>query len=409
LRLKLVFISLLLLCLLGAGCSSAQDFDSHLNSIVDPYRFNWVMWELESLCYEIGQWFSGDSVEPEDQPATVIEYFELGEQIRSLEWEIATVGAGNEEGDLAALEAELESLQEQRAALTSSVERIIASQIREVLAEQGIFHPAYQYIGLEISFPPLNFRLGELPHLLVVSPRDSIESMREIALRADLTLEEIESIEEQVDELGVSALVVRLGGAGALYPTLVTDNASLQFTINAAVEEWLHQYLAFKPLGFLYILDLLGISRNYEIATMNETLASMVSDEIGAIVLERYYPEYVNNGQPQDGGGFDFNQEMREIRITVDQYLAQGETELAEEYMEERRQYLASTGYYIRKLNQAYFAFYGAYADSPTSVSPIGAELRELREQSASLGDFLETVAGMSSRQELSDILSESQ
>lgn len=407
-RLKLIFISLLLLCLLGVGCSSAQDFDSRLNSIVAPYRFNWVIWELESICYEVGQWFSGDQVEAEDQAATVIEYFELGEQIRSLEWEIAAVGAGNEEGDLAALEAELESRQEQRAALTSSVERIIASQIIEVLAEQDIFHPAHQYIGLEINFPPLNFRLGELPYLLVVSPRDSIESMREIALRADLTLEEIESIEEQVDELGVSALVVRLGGAGALYPTLVTDNASLQFTINAAVEEWLHQYLAFKPLGFLYILDLLGISRNYEIATMNETLASMVSDEIGAIVLERYYPEYVDNGQPQDGEGFDFNQEMREIRITVDQYLAQGEIELAEEFMEERRQYLASMGYYIRRLNQAYFAFYGAYADSPTSVSPIGADLRELRERSASPGDFLETVAGMSSRQELSDILSDS-
>ena len=408
-RLKLVFISLLLLCLLSAGCSSAQDFDSRLNSIVAPYRFNWAMWELESICYEIGQWFCGDHIEPEEQAATVMEYFALGEQIRSLELEIAAVSAGTEEGDLAALEAELNSLQEQRAALTSSVERIIASQIIEVLAEQGIFHPAHQFIGLDFSFPPLNFRLGELPYLLVISPRDSIESIREIALRADLTLEEIESIEEQVEELGVSALVVRLGGAGALYPTLVTDSASLQFTISAAVEEWLHQYLAFQPLGFLYTLDLLGISRNYEIATMNETLASMVSDEIAALVLERFYPEYVNNEQPEEDSGFDFYQEMREIRITVDQYLAQGEIEQAEEYMEERRQYLVSMGYYIRRLNQAYFAFYGTYADSPTSVSPIGAELRELREQSASLRDFLETVAGMSSRQELIDILSEGQ
>jgi hypothetical protein len=405
LRLKLIFISLLLLCLLGVGCSSAQDFDSQLNSIVAPYRFNWAMWELRSICYEIGQWFTGDYVEPEEQPATVLEYFALGEQIRSLEWEIAAVSAGDEEGDLAALEAELESLQEQRAALTSIVERIIASQIIEVLAEQGIFHPAHQYIGLDFNFPPLNFRLGELPYLLVISPRDSIESIREIALRPDLTLEEIESIEAQVEELGVSAIVVRLGGAGALYPTLVTDSASLQFTISAAVEEWLHQYLAFQPLGFLYTLDLLGIARNYEIAIMNETLASMVSDEIAVLVLERYYPEYLINEQPEESSGFDFYQEMREIRITVDQYLAQGQIEQAEEYMEERRQYLISMGYYIRKLNQAYFAFYGTYADSPTSVSPIGAELMELREQSASLREFLETVAGMSSPQDLSDAL----
>ena len=69
--------------------------------------------------------------------------------------------------------------------------------------------------------------------------------------------------------------------------------------------------------------------------------------------------------------------------------------------MERKRQYLASKGYYIRKLNQAYFAFYGTYADSPTSISPIGVEMKELRHQSASLKDFLDTVAVMTSRQDL--------
>jgi hypothetical protein len=92
---------------------------------------------------------------------------------------------------------------------------------------------------------------------------------------------------------------------------------------------------------------------------------------------------------------------MREIRRAVDQYLARGEIEQAEEFMEQKRQYLASKGYYIRKLNQAYFAFYGTYADRPTSISPIGVELQELRRQSASLKDFLDTVAVMTSRQDL--------
>jgi uncharacterized protein YdcH (DUF465 family) len=397
LRLKFIVISLLLLCLLSVSCSS--DFDSSLSSIVKPYRFNFVKWELGAISHEIGQWFSGDKEVSADQTETVIEYFSLAEQIKSLESEIAA----DETSDLASLEAELNDLQEQRAALADDVERIIASQIKEVLAEQGIFNPMYEYIRLKVSFPPLNFKLDKLPYLLVISPRERIDSIREIALKQDLTLEEIEAIEEQVDELGVSSLVVELGGAGALYPTLVTNNASLQFTINAAVEEWLHQYLAFKPLGFLYILDLLGISRNYEIATMNETLASMVSEEIGAIVRQRYYPDYETNAQQEAEPEFDFNQEMREIRRTVDEYLAQGEIELAEEFMEEKRQYLASMGYYIRKLNQAYFAFHGAYADSPTSISPIGVELTTLREQSASLKDFLNTVAAMTNRQELID------
>ncbi len=402
-RLKFIVISLLLLCLLSVSCSPAADFDSSLSSIVKPYRFNFVKWELGAISYEIGQWLFGNNGETGDQTETVIDYFSLVEQIKSLEWEIAAINADNEQGDLASLEAELNNLQEQRTALTDKVERIIANQIKEVLAEQGIFHPMDKYIRLKVNFPPLNFKLDKLPYLLVISPRDRIESMREIALQPNLTLEEIEGIEDQVDELGVSSLVVELGGAGALYPTLVTDSASLQFTINTAVEEWLHQYLAFKPLGFLYILDLLGISRNYEIATMNETLAGMVSDEIGAIVCERYYPDYGNNAQQEQESGFDFNQEMREIRRAVDEYLAQGKIEQAEEFMEERRQYLVSMGYQIRKLNQAYFAFHGTYADSPTSISPIGVELKELREQSASLKDFLNTVAAMTSQQELSD------
>ena len=94
---------------------------------------------------------------------------------------------------------------------------------------------------------------------------------------------------------------------------------------------------------------------------------------------------------------------MRETRTTVDGYLAQGQVEPAEQYMEQRRQEFAAKGYYIRKLNQAYFAFYGSYADSPTSVSPIGTELRKLRGQQKSLRDFLETVGNITSRQQLAD------
>jgi len=156
-------------------------------------------------------------------------------------------------------------------------------------------------------------------------------------------------------------------------------------------------------MGFLYLLDLTGVSRNYEIAVMNETLASMVSQEISTMVVENYYLQYENGGNQTQiaGSEFDFNREMRDIRRAVDNYLARGEIEQAEEFMEQKRQYLASKGYYIRKLNQAYFAFYGTYADSPTSISPIGLELKKLRSQSASLKEFLDKVAAMASRQDL--------
>lgn len=293
-------------------------------------------------------------------------------------------------------------LQEQRMALENTVERIIERQIRETLAQQGIFNPIDKYIRLKVTFPAVNFTLDKPPYLLVISPRQRIESMREILLQPNLNLEEIADVEAKVDKLDVSSLVVKLGGLGT-YPAFVTNEASLRFTINTATEEWLHQYLVFKPLGFLYLLDLTGVSRNYEIATMNETLASMVSKEIGSIVREKYYPEYGNDGNQTAESEFDFNREMREIRKAVDKYLAQGEIEQAEEFMEQKRQYLASMGHYIRKLNQAYFAWHGTYADRPTSISPIGLELKELRSQSASLKDFLNTVAVMTSRQDLRD------
>ena len=395
--------SLLSLCLLGGSCASTQDFDAHLSSIVKPYRFSIVKWESRAIPREVNQWISGSRQKIDDEVLTVTEYFSTIEQIKALESEIGAINAGNEPGDLASLEAELNMLQEQKIAVKDIAERIIEKQIKKTLAQQGIFNPMDRYIGLRINFPPLNFKLEEPPHLLVISPRDRIESIREIILLPSMSLEEIEEIEAEVDKLGVSSLVVELGGLGATYPSLVTDEASLQFTIDTATEEWLHQYLAFKPLGFLYLLDTTGVSRNYEIAVMNETLASMVSEEIGTMVVENYYPQYENgdNQTQVTGSEFDFNREMRDIRRAVDNYLAQGEIEQAEELMEQKRQYLASKGYYIRKLNQAYFAFYGTYADSPTSISPIGLELKKLRSQSASLKEFLDKVADMTSRQDL--------
>jgi hypothetical protein len=402
LRLKLVVLTLLSLFLLGGSCAPAPDFDSSLKSIVKPYQFSIARWELKAIPDELNSSTFGKGERVEDKVDIVIEYFSLVEPIKSLEAEIAAINAGYKTGDAASLEADLARLQQQKAALNNEVERIIAQQIREVLAEQGIYHPLDNCIKLRIGFPPLIFRLEPPPHLLVVSPRDRIESMREIHLQQDLSLEAMESIEEQVDELGVSSLVVGLGGLST-YPAFVMDDASLQFTINAAAEEWLHSYLVFKPLGFLYLLDVTGISRNYEIATMNETAVGIVSKEIGNIVVQKYYPGYENSPQPPaEEPEFDFNREMREIRQAVDTYLAQGKITQAEEFMEQKRQYLASMGYYIRNLNQAYFAFHGTYADSPTSISPIGAELKQLREQSTSLKNFLDTVAIMTSRQDLS-------
>ena len=350
--------------LIDGTCTCGSSFDSQVNSIVNPYRFNIVKWEITTVPHELGQLFSISGRDIDNAVDIVIEYFSHeGERDKTL-------------GDM--------------------VERILEIQIKETLVQQDIS-----------AFPPVNLKLGELPCLLVISPRYEIESMREIMLLPDISLDEIEDIEAKVDELGVSSLIVDLGGFGGTYPSFVTNNAGLKATIDTAVEEWIHQYLAFKPLGFRYVLDILGIARNYEVATMNETVAGIVSKEVGAMIYEKYYRDKEESATGDDGdeSGFDFNREMREIRIAVDAILARGEVELAEQYMEQKRQYLVSQGYYIRKLNQAYFAWHGTYADEPTSVSPIGTELRELRSRSTSIKDFLETVVHMTGRQDLKNAI----
>ena len=92
---------------------------------------------------------------------------------------------------------------------------------------------------------------------------------------------------------------------------------------------------------------------------------------------------------------------MRETRLQADKLLAEGKVTEAEQYMESRRQELVKHGYAIRKLNQAYFAFHGSYAVGGAATDPIGGKLRALRARSASLPDFLRTVAAFSNPEDL--------
>ncbi len=272
----------------------------------------------------------------------------------------------------------------------------LRSEIESVLSENGIF-----------VFPPLNFKLEQPPHLLVISPRGRIFYLDRVMLRQNLSQAEMEKIEAEVDELGVSSLVEELGGFGATYPPIVAGDASLTFVINTVVEEWLHQHLAFRPLGFRYVLDSVGIAQDPNIIIMNETLAGMVSKEIGSQVYARYYGAQEPAKKEKKSLDFDFDAEMRQTRKNVDKYLAQGNIEEAERYMEEQRQAFLAHGYNIRKLNQAYFAFHGIYGYAPASVSPIHGELKQLRARSASLKDFLQNVSGMSSYADLVRALKE--
>ena len=75
--------------------------------------------------------------------------------------------------------------------------------------------------------------------------------------------------------------------------------------------------------------------------------------------------------------------------------------------MEERRKIFVTNGYHIRKLNQAYFAFNGSYRDQPGAAGedPVGPAVVELRAQSNSLKEFMETMAWITSFDKLQQTL----
>jgi len=167
--------------------------------------------------------------------------------------------------------------------------------------------------------------------------------------------------------------------------------------------EWTHNFLTWHPLGMLYM-------ESPALRIINETTASIVGKEIGADALNSFYPQYVKNEpaglknarpiQAAQADGFDFRSEMRETRVQVDALLELGKIEEAEAYMENRRALFVENGYSIRRLNQAYFAFYGAYADQPGGAAgedPVGAAVRQFRAESESLSSFLKRIAWVTS------------
>ncbi len=377
-----ILLPVLAVTLLPAGCQSA-DRDRRVAEIASPYRFSIAAWEARRLPIEIASLAAADAATDAPASAVVLRYFELGAAYRAAERRQAPA---------------LDEIRAERQALAPAAADVLAAQITEVLIDLNLGSGSNPW-------PPVSFVLETPPRLLIVSPRESIRTLQTVNLKQSVTDADRAAIEAAVDALGVVSLVDDLGGIGATYPAFVSSRGGLDWVIETAVEEWLHQYLFFKPLGWRYALYLVDLGGEHEIATVNETFAEIVSEEIAEIVMRRYYPLSLENETEKDPAAFDFNAAMRGIRLHVDDLLAQGKVAQAEAYMTQRRDYLEANGYYIRKLNQAYFAFHGRYAAAPTSVDPLGDELRAYRAGFNELSDFVAAVAAVRSRDELARLM----
>lgn len=371
-------------------------------------EFEFVKWTVDAFLVKFKQYSLGavSHLNEEQRKDLVLEYFsDLGEtqQLESRILELIsnpdTQDAEDEEQNL---RATLAILRDQMTQNQPFVESILQDQASSILGDVGL--------GAGGSpFPPLAFKFSRLPVTLIVSPRDVIRQDANIPLVATLTLDEKIKLEDEVaDGLNVSTYVTNIGGIGT-YPTMVLESTSLGWVFETVIHEWVHNYLLLRPLGWVQLTSA-------ALRTMNETTAALVGGALGREVILHYYPELAPPPQPasppqppsNEPPAFDFSAEMHETRVTADDLLAGGKIGEAEQYMEERRLFLWEHGYHLRVLNQAYFAFHGAYADRPQGASgedPVGKAMRELWEALESPADFLRKMAGMNDVSDLFDAL----
>lgn len=373
---------------------------------VSEQHFDYLRWEVEAVAAKATQtlWGAHPYLDEITRSTIVKAYMADLSAAQALEDRINAVYADPAVTDpqtaAAALVAERDARRADLRARQSLVEAILEGQVAAVLVEEG-FGVAGQLL------PPIAMRFSEVPNLLVVSPRDRIRFDVSIALNP-LSTEDKAALEARVDSIGegeLSSLVVPLGGI-ALYPAMILETSNLSWAVETFAHEWLHHYLFFFPLGIQYDFD-------NEARIINETVADVFGKEIGRKVLARYYPQDTARAVPVESlaqdqpevPAFDFASAMHETRVTVDALLAEGRVDEAEAYMAERQAYFYANGYYFRKLNQAFFAFYGGYQAGPVEGvgggDPIGDAVRAVRAASPSIHDFVVAVRGLTTRDAL--------
>jgi hypothetical protein len=370
-------------------------------------EFDYINWTLKALWTKSAQSELGavQYLSEQEQHDLVIRQFELEGTIRQLESEINQVYADPSVPDPAQTTLvrrdQLAVLKNQRDLQAPLQEAIVQLQLRQILND---FH--LTTLGQEM--PPALYQVTALPLAMIVSPRNTIREDVNISLLPDLSVEQKVELETRVEKgLDVSALVVPVGGVG-VYPTMVMSTTDINWMMEVVSHEWIHNFLTLRPLGIHYF-------SSGELRTMNETTANLAGKELGAALIARFYPELAPepvvvesttpiNPVPSEPPSFDFRAEMHTTRVAVDEMLAAGKVNEAEKYMETRRQFFWRNGYQIRRLNQAYFAFYGAYADGgggEAGQDPVGPAVVKLRAASSSLADFLRKIGQMTSFVEL--------
>jgi hypothetical protein len=402
-RSKWVFRALLIVVLFVAWVVPTGDkrFDTPASAASLDHGYGLVSWEFENFSdkwtHRIWTVFPWTPTSESDRREALDRYVVLVDEIRAAKDELnrVTTVAMPDLNVVAAAQNDVDRLIGERDAIRPAVEEFLEQIIDKIVRADEI--------DLVSSFvwPPVDFRIGDPPKLLVTSPRDEISRIEDALIDPDISIEDMSRIEDElVYDQNISAVIIQTGGL-ASYPNVI-PTTHLKRLVDVAAHEWLHAHLAFYPLGQAYF-------SGGDIRSMNETLADIFGREVGLRVYSEVTGEpFVASIRPETASGkvpndeaaaavedpeaFSFNRFMGETRRETDELLAEDLIDEAEGYMESRRVELLDHGYKIRKINQAYFAFHGTYAESPSSTSPIARYLWELREQVATVGDLVKLL-----------------
>lgn len=386
-------------------------FDASLSSLDNLTRwdrFNFVSWEISALLERFSSATMGVEhfIDDEKQSEIVLTYINQIAVVEELEQELMRLNSDPSKSkdsiEILRVQEELDRESTRMHDYAQVAESILQNQTERSLLEMGFG------VGGQ-TFPPVLFKITDLPLNLIVSPRDQIYTIKSYNLNPGMDSLQKDALEEAIfEQYGLSGLVEEVGGVGA-YPTMVMRSRSISWLTEVIAHEWFHNYLTFYPLGIRYFVD-------DTMKTINETTANLAGREVGRRTMLRFYPEYL--GMPifqfrkpltvsREGisQSFNYRQAMRETRQRVDYLLSIGRIEQAESYMESRRAYFWENGYQIRKINQAYFAFHGAYNDTAgggaAGDDPIGPAIQQLRIDNFDLKAFIDEIKQVRSVEEL--------
>ncbi len=372
--------------------ASSPGLTSTINDAVRDHRFSLLDFEFDTVLNRwlgvAGDLLTGRAQSGDEAGRTLQRYFDLTATINTLNAQHLDAAAGPDPN----FQDEIDALRDERRQLENRAERILESRVADAFRDAGLSRTLPLFDGQNVLWPPVDVELDRPPRVLAVSPRDTIQLRRTILLDPSLSSNDVLAIEAAVEASGrYSALVDTIGGVAA-YPAIIRDTRSYPSTVDTIAHEWVHHYLFFYPLGLAFF-------DNNDLRTINETVADIVAGEIAARVLNTFPP--VRFAPPPSTNRSETDAILRQLRLDVDDLLADGRVEQAERIMEAVRLDLIEQGRTLRRINQAFFAFNGVYGNTPASTSPIGPLLSTLRAAAPTLIEFVTTVREIDTLPEL--------